>query len=299
MNHKLDTACYICFHQRVAAQKVFQEKDLRIPTRTRSQPLINHKTKDYGKMRPSQNFPQIICEDVDELATEPKSECESDDEFEECNDSHERNSTTHQPNNTFKTFQGLGSRSLAMPASTVKDLLDNSAISEDQDTSDVSDDDTSNSDCSTCTWSSNSTGASSTMDTDISSRAWSLAQSMVDALAGTTDWRSQVVTRPANPNGGSSSKRNNSAVTEGSSDQASRPCKRQRTARNTKKAWPPNDRNQDDEDEGEKEDGTTSINKDANDQPRLPCIFYIQSLRRPDLPFICKNRGLENARRLK
>jgi hypothetical protein len=266
---------------------------------TRRQSVIDHKAKDYGEMSTSQHSPPINWDDVDEHAKKSESEAE----FGKGHGTHERKSTPHQPDNTSKSSQGIHSGSLAMRTLPVKDLLDNTTISEDQDISDVSDDNTSNSGCSTCTGGSNSTGASSTTDTDISFRAWSLAQSIVDTLAGTTDWRALTVSHPANSNGGSSSKRNNSAVIEGSSDQASRAGKRQFTTGNTKKAKPPNGRDQDEEDEEEDEDeekdGTKSRKKNANEQPRLPCVFFIQSRRRPDLPPMCKSSSLENSHRLK
>ena len=286
MNYELDTGCCMCFYQR---------EDLRIQSMTGRQPVIDHKAKDCGEISTSQHSPPINWDDVDGHAKELESEAE----FGNDHGTHERKSTTHQPDNTFKNFQGIDSGSLAMRTLPVKDLLDNTAISEDQDISDVSDDNTSNSGCSTCTGGSNSTGASSTMDTDISFRAWSLAQSIVDTLAGTTDWRALTVSHPADSNGGSSSKRNNSAVIEGSSDQASRAGKRQCTTGNTKKAKPPNGRDQDEEDEDEEKDCTKSRKKNANEQPRLPCVFFTQSLRRPDLPPMCKNSSLENSHRLK
>jgi hypothetical protein len=295
---EVNPACCVCSHKLDSAQKVFHGESERR--------ALYHRAKDYDKTFTGPILPQIIYDYTDDIA-DSGSECEDDYKVQSKEEYH-----THHPN-AFPPRKGIwkdhtsiaisrlaGNKRTLLGDSIQHDLLDDSAISDDQNSSDHSDDDTSNSDCSTCTWSSNSTGASSTMDTDISSRAWSLAQRMVDALAGTIDWRAPSVTRPANPRGGSSSKRNNSAVTEGSSDQASREGKRQRTAGNTKKAQPLNDRDPDEEEEEEEDDdGSTSIQKNANAQPRLPCIFFIQSLRRPDLPPICTNCSLKHAHRLK
>jgi hypothetical protein len=252
---------------------------------------------------------QIIYDYMDDLPSNSDS-----DESEEDIEMESKESSPHQldsllkisprrkgiwNNDTSNAVPALAvNRPTLLPNSVQRDMLDDSATSEDRNSSDYSDDDTSHSDCSTCTWSSNGTSGSSTMDTEISSIAWSLAKDVVDVLAGTTDWRMSVVTRPGNPNGGSSSKRNESAVTGGSPGQTSRAGKRQRTAGNTKKAQPANDRDQDDDEEEEEMDITAYV-KDANDQLGLPCVFFIQSLRRPDLPPICQSNNLRGIHRLK
>jgi hypothetical protein len=57
-----------------------------------------------------------------------------------------------------------------------------------------------------------------------------------------------------------------------------------------------NNQNQDDEEE---EEQTSAPLKDAHEQPGLPCIFLVQSLRRPDQPPICHRSNLRGIHRLK
>jgi hypothetical protein len=286
----INPACCICSHELDSAQHIEHDEVLRASTTgSQDRPMIPRARRTVRRQ-----FRDHKARYSDETASYFR---------------------THQLDNTLETILQQketwnNCTSIAIPALTAKQptLLHNSVqrnrsndseSSEDRNSSDYSDDDTSNSNCSTCTCSPNSTIASSTMDTETSSRAWTLAQDVVDVLAGTTDWRMPVATRPANPNGASSSKRNNSTVTGGSSDQTSRAGKRQRTAGDTRKAQPPNNQDQDDEEEEEEEDITAYIKKDANDQPGLPCIFFIQSLRRPDLPPICHSSCLRGIHRLK
>jgi hypothetical protein len=317
MTVEVNPACCICSNKLESTQGILHDEELRTRNvgrraRTVRRRAQDNKAKYNDEMLAGYFRTQIIYDNMDDLKSDSDSEPESEEDIK----MEPKESFTHQLDTILETSpQGQGmwnndtlnavpalavNRPTLVPNSDERGVLDDNAISEDRNNNDYSDDDTSNSDCSTCTWSSNSTGASSTMEMEISSRTWALAQEVVDVLAGTTDWRTPVATRPANSNGDSSSKRNNSAVTEGSSDQTSRAGKRKRTAGDTRKAQPPNNQDKDDEEEEEEEEDITAyIKKDANDQPGLPCIFDIQSLRRPDLPPICQSSSLRGIHRLK